>query len=175
MGRKGRTGRSMKKYLKGNIDENLDLGTLASQTLVGGTFDEAPEQDVLVTSIVATHSLDNMVAGQGPILFGVAHSDYSDAEIEAVIESTGSWDQGSKVEQEVAKRLVRKIGQFVGEQGTGTNDVQFNDGKPVKTKLNWRLNTSDTLKQWCYNVSAAALTTSAPVYRMNGHANLFMI
>ncbi len=159
--------------MKGNVDEDLDLGTLAAKTLVGGNFDESSEEKKLISSLVATWTLDNMVAGQGPIMFGIAHSDYTDSEIEAVIENVGSWDAGSKVEQEVAKRLVRVIGTMVGEGGTGTNDIRFNDGKPVKTKLNWLLNTSDTLKLWAYNISATALSTTAPVLRCNGHANLW--
>ncbi len=164
----------MKRYLKGNIDENVILGTLGAATLISADFDESPEQDTLVSSIVATYSMDNLVAGQGPVIFGVAHSDYSDTEIEEFIENTGSWDQGSKIEQERAKRLVRKIGVMVGEGDTGTNDVRFNKGQPTKTKLNWRLNTGDTLSLWAYNISAAALTGS-PILRAHGHANLFMI
>ncbi len=165
--------RRMGRYIRGVIDEDLDLGTLAAQTLVGDTWDESANQRMLISSIVANYSLDGLVAGQGPIIFGVAHSDYTDAEIEVVIEAVGSWDEGNKVSQEQAKRLVRQIGQFVGELDTGTDDIQFNDGKPVKTKLNWILNTGDTLKMWAYNVSTAALTTSAPVMRANGHANLW--
>ncbi len=165
----------MKRYLKGNVDENVILTDLAAATLVSSDFDETPEQDTLVSSLVASYSIDNLVAGQGPIIFGVAHSDYSDAEIEEFIENTGSWDQGSKIEQERAKRLIRKIGTLVGTQGTGTNDVQFNGGVPVKTKLNWRLNTGDTLNLWAYNISATALSTSVPVLRAHGHANLWMI
>ncbi len=127
----------------------------------------------MISSIVCTWSLDNITPGQGPLIFGVAHSDYSDAEIEAVIENQASWDQGSKVEQEVAKRLVRQIGQFVQVHTLSPGDIQFNDGKPVKTKLNWRLNTGDTLKMWVYNVSLMALSTSVPVLLCNGHANLW--
>ncbi len=165
----------MKSYLKGNIDENVIITDLAAATLVSSDFDETPEQDTLVSSIVASYSIDNLVAGQGPLIFGVAHSDYSDAEIEEFIENTGSWDQGSKVEQERAKRLIRKIGTMVGTQGSGTVDVKWNNGVPMKTKLNWRLNTGDTLNLWCYNISASALSTSTPVLRAHGHANLWMI
>ncbi len=163
----------MKGYMKGNIDENLLLGTLASKALVSDTFDESVIERTLVSSVVAAWVLDGMVAGQGPILFGVAHSDYSDAEIEAVLETTGSWNAGDKVAQEIGKRLVRVIGEFVGQQGTGTDDIRFNDGKPVKTKLNWMLETGQTLKMWAYNVSAAALSTADPAMRANGHANLW--
>ncbi len=172
--RKGRR-RSMRGYLKGNVQESLSLGTLGADSLVADTWDESPEEKTLVSSIVCTWSLDQLTAPQGPIIFGVAHSDYSDNEIEAVIENVASWDQGSKVEQEIAKRLVRQIGQFVSPTGAGEGltDVSFNDGKPVKTKLNWRLNSGDTLKMWAYNVSASALSTSVPIMRCNGHANLW--
>ncbi len=163
----------MKGYMKGNVDETMQLGTLAPTTLISTDFDEVVNEKMLISSLVATWALDGMVAGQGPILFGVAHSDYTSAEIEAVIENTGGWDSGNKIQQEVAKRLVRIIGTFVGEQGSGTDDVQFNDGKPVKTKLNWSLATGDTLKLWAYNISAAALTTADPNVRVNGHANLW--
>ncbi len=163
----------MRGYLKGQVNETLQLGTLAADTLISDTFDESPTEESVISSIEATWALNGLVAGQGPILFGVAHSDYTDAEIEAVLENTGAWSQGKKTEQEVAKRLVRIIGTFVGKQGTGTNDVQFNDGKPVKTKLNWKIQTGQTLKMWAYNISGAALTTADPGMRANGHVNLW--
>ncbi len=165
--------RSMKGYLKGNVDEELSLGTLAAETLVADTWDESPEEQTLISSIVCTWALNNLTSPQGPLIFGIAHSDYSDAEIEAVIENVASWDRGSKVEQEIAKRLVRQIGQFASQELAGSVDVDFNDGKPMKTKLNWVLNTGDTLKMWVYNVSATALSTTVPILHCNGHANLW--
>ncbi len=163
----------MGSYIRGNIDENLDLGTLAAKTLVANTWDESVTEKSLVSSIVVTWSLDGLVAGQGPLLFGVAHSDYTDAEIEEVIENASSWNRGDKIAQERAKRLVRIIGDFVGTLDSGTVDVQYNDGKPMKTKLNWSLQTGATLKMWVFNVSDAALTTAAPDLRANGHANIW--
>ncbi len=163
----------MAGYLKGNINEVLSLGTLAANTVIGGNFDETAEERTLVSSIVATYSLDLITLGQGPIAFGVAHSDYSDGEIQAVFDATQSWQPGSKVEQEVAKRLVRQVGVFVSEGGAGA-DAHFNDGRPKKTKLNWMLQSGDTLKLWAFNTSASALSTTAPVVRMDGHANLWL-
>ncbi len=175
LAKRGRGRRSMVGYLKGNVDEVLSLGTLASLTLVADTWDESPEEKTLISSIVCTWTLDQLTSPQGPIIFGVAHSDYSDAEIEAVIENVASWDQGSKVEQEIAKRLVRQIGVFVSDVGTTgpLTDVVWNDGRPMKTKLNWRLNTGDTLKMWAYNTSGTALSTTVPSMRCHGHANLW--
>ncbi len=106
--------RSRGKYVKGSIDQSMDLGTLAANTLVGFDNAQVTTERTRVSSIEATYSLDNLVAGQGPIVFGVAHSDYTDAEIEQVLENTGSWNSGDKVQQEIAGRLVRIIGTFVG-------------------------------------------------------------
>ncbi len=165
--------KKMTGYIRGAVDEDLDLGTLAAKTLIAGPFDETVVTRSLISSLVATWTLDLLVAGQGPILFGVAHSDYSSAEIEEYVENAGSWDEGNKIAREVAKRNVRIIGTMVGEQGSGNLDVRFNTGKPVKTKLNWILSVGDTIDLWAYNLSASALTTSAPILRASGHVNLW--
>ncbi len=169
----GRKGRKMGKYLRGSIDENLSLGTLGSKVLIADTWDEVVVERTLISSIVATWSLDQLTAPQGPIVFGVAHSDYSDAEIEAVIENAGSWNEGNKTSQEISKRLVRVIGTMAATLGSGAQDLDFADGKTVKTKLNWILTTGDTLKMWAYNVSNNPLATTDPTLRANGHANLW--
>ncbi len=168
-----RKGRSMRNYLKGNVNETLALSTLAATTLISTTFDESVEERTLVSSIVAKYSLTNLTLGQGPIIFGVAHGDYTDAEIEEVIENIQSWTPGDKIAQERAKRQVREIGQFVSDGAS--LDMTFNDGKPVKTKLNWVLQSDATLRLWAYNVSGAALSTTAPIMHCDGHVNLFLL
>ncbi len=161
-------------YIKGNVDENMALGTLASATLIANSWDESVSEKTTVTSVVLTWSLDQLTSPQGPILFGLAHGDYSDAEIEQVIENTGSWDQGNKIQQEVGRRLVRVVGQFVAASGsTGAQDVDWNDGVPMKTRLNWVLQTGQTLRMWAYNKSGSSLATTDPNFRVNGHINLF--
>ncbi len=164
----------MGKYLKGNIDEALSLGTLAADTLVSAPFDETVAEKTLVSSVVATWSLSDFTdaLAVGPISVGLAHSDYSDAEIEAVIESTGSWNEGDLVSQEVAKRLVRKIGTFQSGLGA-TAEMVLNDGKPIKTKLNWTMLTGAGLRLWAYNEGESAVATTVPVVRIQGHANLW--
>ncbi len=172
--RKGGSRRRMGRYIRGNIDENLLLGTLATKTLISDLWDDAVTEKALISSIVCTWSLDQLTSVQGPILFGVAHSDYSDAEIEAVIEASNSWNVGDLLAQEVGKRKVRIIGTFAAEiKSAELTDVRFADGRLVKTKLNWMLNTGQTLRMWAYNISASALATSDPAMRANGHANLW--
>ncbi len=105
-------------------------------------------------------------------MVGIAHSDYSDAEIQAVIDQTLSWNEGDKVGQEVAKRLVRRIGQF-GQPGDSLAPVVLNDGKEIKTKLNWILLQGQTLKLWAYNLGTGAVATTTPIVTAQGHANLW--
>ncbi len=164
----------MGKYIKGRIDEELNLGTLAAKVLVGVLFDESVNERTLVSSIVASYSLREFTpaAADGPIMIGVAHGDYSDSEIEAVIESTGSWNEGDKVSQEISKRLVRTIGIF-DTPADALAAVTLNDGKPIKTKLNWILTVGDALRLWAYNMGSSALATTAPVVSAQGHANLW--
>ena len=139
-------------------------------------MDETVEERTRCSSLDATWSMSNFTPaqGDGPILVGVAHSDYTAAEIEEVIENTGSWTEGSKVEQEIAKRLVRVIGTLRSLTGATENDV-LNDGKPIKTKLNWILNSGDTLKIWAYNIGGSALATTDPEVNVFGHANLWAL
>ncbi len=164
----------MGRYLKGNVDERIDIGTLAANTLLkqdmGGTVIER----TLVSSIVATWSLKDFTpaAGQGPLLVGVAHSDYTAAEIEAYLETSGSWTEGAKIQQEIAKRKIRIIGTLKGGAVLGQGDV-LNDGKPIKTKLNWILVTGQTISVWAYNQGDAAYATTDPDLTVQGHANLF--
>ncbi len=164
----------MGKYIRGTIDEDLSGGTLAGKTVVGAGFDEAVEERTLISSIVATYTMADFTptASVGPVLIGIAHGDYSDAEIEEWIESTGSWDEGDLVAQEVGNRKIRRIGQFT-EPATAAQGTVLNDGKPIKTKLNWILNQGITLKFWIYNTGTAAFVTTDPRFRMQGHANLW--
>ncbi len=163
------------RYIKGNVDENLSLGTLASGVLVSDTWDETVGERTLISSIDVSWSMDLLTAPQGPFVFGVAHSDYSDAEIQEVLDESGSWNEGNLVSREHGKRLVRKIGVMSSEQLAGTVDVLFMDGKKIKTKLNWILTTGDTLKMWILNRSATAVATTVPVLKADGHANLWAL
>jgi len=170
--RKGR--RPFRRYLRGNIQEDLDLGTLAAQTPVSALFDETVQERTLVSSIDVLWSMTDwtITTDAGPIIVGVAHSDYTDAEIEAYIENTGSWDEGDKVQsREIAKRLIRHVGVF---DVAITNEIStLNDGKPIKTKLNWILTQGQTLRVWAYNQGQAAVATTTANVHLQGVAHLW--
>ncbi len=164
----------MSRYVRGNVDEDLPLLTLAAKTLLGVSFDESVREQARITSMIAAWTLTDWTAGagDGPIIVGVAHSDYTDAEIEAVLEATGSWDIGDKVAQEVASRLVRIVGTFRSAPAGTFEQVTLNQGRPIKTKLNWKFATGNSLKVFAYNAGIAALATGS-IVNVNGHANIF--
>ena len=144
----GRKGRNMGKYIKGNIDEAVALGTLAGKDALKQDFGEVMVDPGRVTSIVSTWAMEGfgVAAGDGPVRVGVAHSDYSAAEIEEWIENAQSWDLGDKIGQEVGKRLIREIGVFRAS-GQAIGPTTLNEGRPIKTKLNWRLTVVPTSSQ----------------------------
>ncbi len=166
----------MGKYMRGTVDEELDLGTLGAKTLVAGAFDETVNEVTLATSIEYYASLRDFTRATdvGPIMIGVAHGDYSAAEIEAWIENSGSWNRGDLVSQEISKRLIRKLGIF--ELPSEVADaVVLNNGRSTKVKLNWKLITGQTLDLWAYNLGAAAIATTTPIVTLEGHINLFSV
>ncbi len=170
--------KNMGKYIRGNVDEALPLGTLSGKAVVAIVFDEVMVEGGRITSVVGSYAMEGFTptAGDGPIRVGLAHSDYTAAEIEEFIENAGSWDPGNKISQEINSRRIREVGVFSSEgQGVAAvgGPVTLNDGKPIKTKLNWYLTTGDTLDLWAYNSGGGNLTTGAEVH-LSGHANIFL-
>ncbi len=174
--RRGRRRRSMGRYIRGTVDEELDLGTLAARTAISAIFDNVVNERTLVSSLVATWSLADwtVATGDGPVLVGVAHSDYTSTEIEEYLEQTQSWNEGNMIAQEINKRKIRRVGQFESPiGGVAADSVVLNDGKAIKTKLNWILLQGQSLQIWAYNMGGSAFATTNPTLRTAGHANLF--
>jgi len=165
--------RRMGRYVRGNIAENIALGTLAGNDLILSSTDTVNER-TLVSSIVATYSLAGFtpIENAGPILIGVAHSDYSDAEVEAWVELQTGWDEGDLGSREVQNRFIRRIGQFDIPAAVGES-VALNEGRMIKTKLNWILLQAQGLNFFCYNTGGQALATTDPNVHVQGHANLW--
>ncbi len=166
--------RKFRRYIKGNVDDQLSIGTLAGRTLARAGGDEQVSERMFASSLVASWVLSEVspAANVGPLVVGVAHSDYSAAEIEQVIENTGSWDEGDLVQQEIAKRKIRIVGTFP-VSGSGADWETLNEGRPIKTKLNWIFTTGDGLAYWAYNLGSAAFATTVPEMDIQGHINLW--
>ncbi len=166
--------RKFRKYLRGQIEHNAGLGTLAAKTLVGANIGDTVTEKAWISSVKASWSLNQWTPGpdDGPILVGVAHSDYSDAEIEEWIENTSSWEAHDLVQQEVAKRKIREVGTFP-TPADANEALVLNNGKPIWTKCGWMLGTGQTVKIWAYNKGASALGTTEPNLGVSGFANLW--
>ncbi len=167
----------MRNYRRGSVHELNSIGTLAAGTLLSQDMDETVTERTLVSSIVANWSLSawTPVSGAGPLMVGVAHSDYTDTQIEEYIEATTSWAAVNLPTREISQRKIRRIGIFNVSLDALTIEV-LNDGKPIKTKLNWVLGSGDTLSVWAYNTGAVAVSGATnPALRAQGHANLFIL
>jgi len=172
MAKHGRRRRGMGRYVKGNVDEDFALGTLAANTAILESSDVVGER-TRITSLDCIYALADFTQADnsGPIEVGFAHSDYSLAEIEEFLELTTSWNEGDLIDKEVSSRLIRRVGIF-HQETSGGNSV-LNEGRSIKTKLNWILNAGQGLNFWCYNQGGVAVGTTDPNCHIVGHANLF--
>jgi len=161
--------RRRRKLLKGAVQLALTLGTLANATLISADVSDTVDEKAFILSTECVYTLRDGTAGEGPIIFGWAHADYTDAEIEAWIENQGSWSEGNLVSQEISKRKIRMVGQFDNVSGTSGGDEKFREGQMVKTSLKFVLETGVALSLWAYNLSGGALTTGS-VLLATGHA-----
>ncbi len=168
--------RKYRRYLRGDIDIENALGTLLTRDVISQLNGGVVAERTFVSSVKATHTLQDFAldGNDGPISIGIAHSDYTDAEIEAWLENAGSWDEGNKIQQEIARRKIKLVGTFegLGAAAEITQIFALNDGKPILTKLNWILTTGQTLRFWAYNAGASTLATGSSVFS-RGHANLW--
>ncbi len=173
MARRGR-GRKYRRYLRGQVDLGFLLGTLAGNTLISSGPADTVQDSTWVSSVKGSWSLADYTpaASDGPILVGVAHSDYTDAEIEAWVENSGAWSQGDKTSQEVSKRFIRRVGVFPTPDDA-TKPSVLNDGKEITTKCGWMLTEGQNVTFWAYNMGTSALATTDPRVHFQGHANLW--
>ncbi len=140
------------------------VGALAADDVTSVAITAAVADKLRIMSLDATYSWSDIqqITDDG-LTFGVAHSDYSAAEVEECLEANGSIDLGDKIAQEQANRLVRTIGTFSGLATAAGGGITFNDGKPVKTRLNWLLSEGDTLNMWFRNGSSLVYVTGSSV------------
>ncbi len=165
--------RKFKRYLRGQINEQSALGTLGGNTLLKTNVTDIVIDTTWISSIKAAWALKNFTEGAdiGPILVGIAHSDYTAAEIEEWIEQSESWSANDLKGMEVARRKIRRVGLL--QSLAGANAARLNDGKQIHTKCGWVLYPGQTIALWFYNVGTAAIATTDPDVTTQGHANLW--
>lgn len=169
--------RRYRPYLKGQIEFDLEFGSLAAKDVATGVHGQTLTEQAWLSSIRCAYALTDVTPttqDAGPVMFGVAHSDYASGEIESWIENTGSWDRGNLVQQESAKRKIRKIGIFERADSDTIEQpsVPF-DGNFKTTKCGWQLFSGDTVQFWVYNMGSGAFATTTPNMHVEGHANLW--
>ncbi len=129
-------------------------GSVAAVDL-GGNFDEP----TFCISADVTLTTRGFTVGEGPIVFGLAHSDYSAAEIEESLEAVTSWNLSNMIEREQAGRKVRTIGSLPILVAAEV----MNNGVKMKIKLGFTVAAGHTLKLWGWNQSGSPLTTGGIV------------
>ncbi len=144
------------------INAAVTVGALASLTVVKGVIHASSTNMFRVISLNCSYSWSGIAAAiDDGMEFGIAHSDYTAAEIEECLEASGAIDQGDKVAQEQANRLVRSIGIMSGSGPIVDGQRSFNEGRKQRTKLNWLLGIGDTLVLWMRNGSGVVWTTGS--------------
>ncbi len=146
---------------KVRVAQGFGVGALAALDVVSGAItDAATDPYRLVTADLAYKLVDLGAAIDDGQEFGLAHSDYTAAEIEECLEAQTSIDLGNKLAQEQANRLVRTVGVLTGD-AIASGGKFFMDGQPVKVKLNWRMSSGDTLNLWIRNASSIIWSSGA--------------
>ncbi len=154
---------------KVRINVSTSVGAVAAADLISGPLTAVSTNPYRVISASLAYSMTDIAAfiddGQ---TIGLNHGDYTNAEIEECLEAQGAIDIANLVEQEQANRLVRDIG-VMAHGGTSTDGgTSLNEGRPVKTKLNWRIGIGDTLTVWIRNGSDTVWTTGSNLL-VTGH------
>ncbi len=168
LGAAKRRGRGRRRYSlrRVRVSPALTLSTLGAQTVLAvGVTGTSDAQYRLVTAML-TWSQVGLTASEGPITVGFAHNDYTVTEIKECIEIAGSISPGDKIAQEKANRWVRIVGTFEAEA-----ESVLNDGKPIKTRLNWPVQIGSAVNIFAYNESGSALATGAVI---NAQGNLWV-
>jgi len=173
MARKGRARRKFRRYIRGRVKHEFQPGTLAPLSLFGEKETQSLDESAWLSSVKLLWSCSGFTSSdnRGPLMVGVAHSDYSNAEIESWVEASGQWTSGNKIQEEIRKRHIRQVGIFQIPLGS-SGAIPLNDGKPITTKCGWQLVTDQTLKFWVYNMGTASLADGVDIL-ISGHANLW--
>ncbi len=141
----------------------MSIGALASADVISSAIvNNATNNMRVVSAHLAFTWADVQATIDDAAAFGLAHGDYTAAEIEECLEAGGAMDKGDKIALEQSNRLVREIGQFASIAGSPVGGgAQFNEGRPVKVKLNWNLSIGEALQVWVRNNSGVVYTTGS--------------
>jgi len=139
------------------------VGALASLDVMAAPIMSAPTERIRVVTADLSFILADLTATDDGAEVGLAHGDYTVAEIEECLEAQGAVDQGDKIANERSNRLVRSIGVFTDPPGATGGGSRLNGGLQIKTRLNWVLTTGDVINVWIRNGSLTIYSTGASI------------
>ncbi len=156
--KKRRGKRRTKGFIAIPVETEVALSTVSEDNVViADIFSGTLTEDLYMFRADLTWMLQGtLTAGEGPYGFGIAHGDYSADEIEECINVaiTGPFD---KINGEKARRLVRRVGRF-SQLDAAAPQMQFNNGRPMKTKVRWINESGQNTAIWVENQGAGATT-----------------
>ncbi len=151
--------RSRGRFVALPFNTQQALGTLADETVVSADLTTNLAEDFYAISVDIVATVADGSAGDGPIEIGVAHDDYTAAEIKEFID-VNLTDPDNKIDQERSRRLIRRLGSIVEL----TNAPQVpRSGDPKRIPLRFILGDGHTLSAWVMNHTGSAMTTGAVV------------
>ncbi len=145
-----------------NVSEQITVGALANNAVEAAVSDPFGREFYLISADLLWN-LRSATPGEGAIIVGIAHGDYTDPEIAEHLNVTGMEDPGDQIAKEQGRRLVRRSGQF----SVVASEETLNDGKPIRTKGRFVMTDGFALSFWAQNKSGATLTTGQ-VVNVNG-------
>ncbi len=155
--------RSSKRFVVLRMGTGLPLLTLADNTVVKQDVQSVDfDNEIWLSSSDIQISLRGATPGEGPIMVGFAHGDYTVAEINEWYTST-NFLSADMVEQEQGRRKCRDIGTLA----VIASSESLNDGKAIRVKIGIKIQSGQNLSFWARNSSGASLTTGS-VIEFNG-------
>ncbi len=142
------------------------LGTLGDDLYLSVGMQAVFSEDFYAVSADIALSLRTLTAGEGdPMTVAVAHSDYTDAEVREGLDIGSFTGPDDKIQQERARRLIRKVGVFQDTAGLGTQTsmsmIGKNGSRIVRVPLRFSIGNGFALNIGLWNRSGAALTTGS--------------
>jgi len=141
------------------VDHQLSVAAPATGAITTAVLADTVINRMYLISFKGVVAFRDNTAQEGPLYVGLAHSDYTDAEILEWYNAQGSWDQGDLVAQEQGRRKCRKIGIFDGELA----NENLNNGIEVTVPLRMIVEEGATLELFSVNEGGATRTTGGVV------------
>jgi len=158
--------RNGKNFVAIPFSGSFNLGSLVADAVaLGDLFGGNLTEDFYAISLDIDSEILVLTAGEGnPSLLGLAHGDYSAAEIAEAL-NVQLLGPGSKIEQERQRRLVRKAGTFHDTAGLNSQTSMRMEGRlgpgSQRVKLKFVIQSGKTLDVFVYNQSGATIATGA--------------